>query len=142
MKLTPKQQAFCEHYIASLNATDAARQAGYKKPNQQGPANLVKLGIKKYIDERLAELASARLAAADEVLEHLTAVMRGEVKETLVGFYEGGACSTTKPVSERDRLKAAELLGKRYGLFTERMEVNGKLDTSNLLDDILKQMGG
>lgn len=45
-KLTNKQRAFINYYLgeSKMNATDAARRAGYKHPNKQGPDNLVKLG--------------------------------------------------------------------------------------------------
>lgn len=80
-------------------------------------------------------------------MEHLTAVLRGEIREeTVVVEGIGDGCSEAriieKQVAARDRLKAAELLGKRYSLFTEKVEVSGLDDEKAKLDDILQQMRG
>ncbi|AXH51931.1 terminase small subunit [Clostridium perfringens] len=112
-KLTPKQKAFADYYIELGNATEAARRAGYKKPNVQGSQNLEKLSIKSYIDERINALDETRIAKGEEVLEYLTKVMRGKEKDQF-GL----------DASLQDRTKAAELLGKRYRLFTDKIEAD------------------
>ena len=86
MRLTIKQQRFADEYIISGNATDAAIKAGYAKraAYQQGAENLKKPHIKTYIDERLEAINSAKIADQTEVLQYLTAVMRGETAATEV----------------------------------------------------------
>lgn len=126
-KLTPKQKAFCDYYIETGNATEAAKQAGYKQPHVQGSQNLEKLSVKSYIDERMKQLEDERIANASEVLKHLTSAMRGEVSEDVVVVEgEGDGCSSArilkKEISAKDRIKAAELLGKRYRLFIDKVE--------------------
>lgn len=113
--LTPKQKAFCDYYIETGNATESARKAGYKGNNLNRVAsdNLSKVDIKKYIDERLEQIESKRIAKAEEVLEYLTRVMRGEEKDQF---------DLEAPLNERT--KAAELLGKRYRLFTDKVEAD------------------
>ena len=125
-KLTPKQKAFADYYIETGNATEAARRAGYKGKNINRIAseNLSKLDIKQYIDERLAKIEDARIAKGEEVLEYLTKVMRGEEKDQF-GL----------DASLQDRTKAAELLGKRYRLFTEKVELEGSIPVQ-IVDDI------
>lgn len=123
-KLTPKQRAFADYYIETGNATEAARRAGYKKPNVQGSQNLEKLSIKSYIDERVKASDEKRIAKGEEVLEYLTKVMRGEEKDQF-GL----------DASLQDRTKAAELLGKRYRLFTEKVELEGSIPVQ-IVDDI------
>ena len=110
-KLTERQKRFIDQYIQSGNATEAAKKAGYKgnNLNRIGSENLSKLD--KYIKERIKELDDKRIADADEVLQYLTSVLRGEEKDQF-GF----------EASLKDRNKAAELLGKRYALFTEKVE--------------------
>lgn len=117
MKLTPKQQAFADYYIECGNASEAARKAGYsaKTAKVVGGENLTKPYIRQYIDEHLQNASVNRIASADEVLEYLTRVMRGEEKDAF-GL----------DASIADRTKAAESLGKRYALFTEKKEVSGK----------------
>ena len=117
-KLTPKQKAFCEFYIETGNATVAAKKAGYKGQNLNriGTENLSKLVIKEYLEKRLAEIDAKRIANADEVLEYLTKVMRGEEKDQF-GL----------EISIQDRTKAAELLGKRYRLFSDKVQLGGTL---------------
>lgn len=105
MNLTPKQKKFCEYYIQSGNATDAARKAGYslKTAEAIGLENLGKPGIKAYIAELVDDQDKKRVADAAEVLEFYSAVMRGEVKDQF-----GLDASLT------DRLKAGDSLMKRY----------------------------
>lgn len=84
-KLTPKQKAFADEYLKSGNATQAAIKAGYSDKSARfvGAENLTKPNIKAYIDAKMAEIESHKIADAKEVLEFLTAVMRGETKETV-----------------------------------------------------------
>ena len=74
MKLTPKQKAFAEYYIETGNATESAIKAGYSQNTARviGQENLLKPAIKSYIDEKMKELESKRIAKAEEVLEYLT----------------------------------------------------------------------
>nr|WP_241486483.1 terminase small subunit [Streptococcus oralis] len=111
----------------SGNATDAAIKAGYarRSAGQIGEQNLKKLEIKKYIDERLAQLASEKIATQEEVLSYLTSVMRGETQEqTLISIGELGQTITDIDVGAKDRIKAAELLGKRHRLWTDKVEAD------------------
>ena len=121
MRMTEKQKRFCDFYIK-----EAAIRAGYseKTAKQIGQENLTKPDLRAYIDERLAELKNERTADAQEVLEYLTAVMRGEYKEaTLIGVGEGAQAVVDIDVGAKDRLKAAELLGKRHALFTDKVDL-------------------
>lgn len=95
-----------------------------------------KLEIKKYIDERLAQLASEKIATQEEVLSYLTSVMRGETQEqTLISIGELGQEITDIDVGAKDRIKAAELLGKRHRLWTDKVEA--EVNTSvTFVDDI------
>lgn len=130
-KLTAKQQRFCDEYLIDLNATQAAIRAGYSKKtaNRIGTENLSKLVIKQYIEARMAEKESKLIADQDEVLKYLTSVLRGESQSTEIvieGIGDGMSEARTidKAPSEKDRLKAAELLGKRYGLYTEKVDMD------------------
>lgn len=125
-KMTEKQKAFCDYYIETGNATEAAIKAGYSKKTAKviGSENLTKPYIKQYIDERLAKIEDARIAKGEEVLQYLTKVMRGEEKDQF-GL----------DASLQDRTKAAELLGKRYRLFTEKVELEGSIPVQ-IVDDI------
>ncbi|WP_299267049.1 terminase small subunit [uncultured Leptotrichia sp.] len=132
MKLTEKQKRFADYYIETGNATESARRAGYKGKNLNNVAseNLAKVGVKSYIDEKLKILQDERTASAKEVLEFLTKSMRGELDEEVVvveGTGDGTSEARTvkKQIGLRDRIKSAELLGKRYRLFTDKVEVDG-----------------
>lgn len=127
-KLTPKQKAFADYYIELGNATEAAIKAGYSKKTAYsiGNENLKKPDIKRYIDERMKELESKRIASQEEILQFLTSVIRGELTEEvplLVG--EGMQEIAEKGISMKDRVKAAELLGKRYAMWTDKQQVEG-----------------
>lgn len=141
LKLTIKQKKFADEYIISGNATEAAIKAGYapKAAYQTGAQNLKKPQIKSYIDERMAELEDKAIAKQNEVLKYLTAVMRGESKSAVVvveGLGEGlsEARLMNKTPDEKERIKAAELLGKRYGAFTEKIDLSGDMSLSIEVD--------
>lgn len=128
-KLTAKQQRFCDEYLIDLNATQAAIRAGYSKKTAYsiGDENLKKPEIKKYIADRMAEKEAALIADQDEVLKYLTSVLRGKTQsEVVVVEGTGEGCSEARTMQkapdEKERLKAAELLGKRYGLYTDKVE--------------------
>lgn len=141
-KLTHKQQAFADYYIEFGNATEAAIKAHYSKKSakQIGSENLDKPQIKKYIAERMAEKDAERVASQDEVLQFLTNVMRGSVIEQIPildgdGYQKLARLDETVP---KDRIKAAELLGKRYAMWTDKKDINGEVAVTfvdNLDDD-------
>lgn len=133
MRLTEKQKAFCDYYIESLNATESYKRA-YGCNNDatartEGSKNLAKPNIKNYIDERMKEIEDKRIAKAEEVLEYLTKVIRNEEKEEVVvtvnvGDFQTEIKKVKKELSAKDKIKAAELLGKRYRLFTDKVEAD------------------
>ena len=141
MKLTIKQQRFADEYIISGNATEAAIVAGYAKKAayQQGAENLKKPHIREYIDKRLEDINDKSIAKQEEVLQYLTEVLRGKSSATeivveMVGDGTSEAKLVVKPPSEKERIKAAELLGKRYGSFTEKVEVGADLELNVKVD--------
>lgn len=139
--MTAKQMRFCDEYLIDLNATQAAIRAGYSEKNARNIAseNLAKPNIRAYIDQRMAEKESELIADQDEVLKYLTAVLRGKTKSEVVvveniGDFMSEARTMQKAPDEKERLKAAELLGKRYGLYKDTinevvdMELNVTVD--------------
>ena len=145
MKLTLKQQRFADEYIISGNATDAAIKAGYSKKTARSIAdeNLTKPDIKTYIDEKLKELSDKKIADQQEVLAYLTSVLRGETQsEIVVVEGQGEGVSRAKPMQkapdEKERLKAAELLGKRMGLFKDKLDITANVPVIISGDDALE----
>ena len=134
--MTEKQKRFCEEYLIDQNATQAAIRAGYSKRTATAAASrlLTNVNVRAYIDKQLQQIHSQKVATAAEVMEYLTSVQRGESQSayiTVEGVGEG--CSQTvitmKTPDEKDRLKAAELLGKCYGIFTDRVQASVELPT-------------
>ena len=126
--MNAKQRKFADEYLIDCNATQAAIRAGYspKTAKSIGQENLTKPDLKAYIDEQLEILHNERTADAQEVLEYLTAVMRGQhTEQTLQLIGEGVQTITDIDVSAKERLKAAELIGKRYGMFKDGLNVGG-----------------
>lgn len=137
MKLTLKQHAFVEEYIRTGNATQSAINSGYSKSTAYaiGAENLKKPQIKEYIQERMNSIQDERIATADEVLRYLTSVMRAEVTEEKVFFTKQGSEIVQLQVNVNDRNKAAELLGKRFALFTEKNDFKGNIGVT-IIDDL------
>lgn len=130
-KLTAKQQRFCDEYLIDLDGTKAAIRAGYSKKTAAVIAteNLRKPNIREYIDSRMEEKEKELIADQDEVLKYLTQVLRGESQSEIVvveniGDFTSEARRIQKAPDEKERLKAAELLGKRYNLFSDKMKVD------------------
>lgn len=123
-KLTEKQKRFIDYYIETANATESAKRAGYSEKTAKniGAENLTKLNF--FIQKKLEEKESNRIASQDEVLEYLTKVMRGEEKDQF-GL----------DASLQDRTKCAELLGKRYGTFVDKKDFSGGY-TVEIVDDV------
>ena len=141
VKMTDKQKRFCDEYLIDLNATQAAIRSGYseKTARQMGAENLAKPYIKDYIAKRMAEKEAALIADQDEVLKYLTAVLRGESQaEIVVVEGAGDGCSIArlmkKAPDEKERLRAAELLGKRYSLFTDKVQQEVDMDLHITID--------
>ena len=136
-----RQTRFADEYLIDLNAEAAAVRAGYSPRYARGNAYklVARSGIKEYIEKRMAEKESELIADQNEVLRYLTAVMRGEStsEEIIVeGIGDGRskARKLEKTPSEKDRLKAAELIGKRYGLFTDKIETDVDMDLNITID--------
>ncbi|HEP1521825.1 TPA: terminase small subunit [Streptococcus pyogenes] len=124
-KLTLKQKRFADEYIISGNAMESAIKAGYSYNYSKAQSHklLENVGIKEYLDERFEKMDSKTIADQKEVLQYLSSVMRGEQQEkTLISIGELGQEIVNIDVGAKDRLKAAELLGKRYRLFTDKIE--------------------
>lgn len=158
MKLTQKQRLFADEYIKSGNAMQSAIKAGYseKYAKSSSAKMLENVGIKSYIDAKMAEIESHKIADAKEVLQYLTRVLRGEETEEIPDSVDGGTIK--RPPLIKDRTAAAREIMKRYPLdnpmvaaqlkklqaeadtaIWKRDELTGKNDTGDktvLIDDI------
>lgn len=130
-KLTIKQQAFADNYIKLGNATEAYLKA-YPNVKKEATARaagsrmLANVNVAGYIADRMEELKSERVADQQEIMEFLTSIVRGEqTEETLRGIGEGAQTIDNIDVGAKDRLKAAELLGKRYAMWTDKQQIEG-----------------
>lgn len=127
-KINPKQQEFADYFIELGNAEEAALRAGYSKTYARGQSYklLANVGIKTYIENRMEELKSERVADQQEILESLTKVLRGEEKGTaLVGVGMGEQEVLDIKPTLAEKIKAAELLGRRYGMWTDKVKHEG-----------------
>ena len=155
--MTERQQRFCDEYLISLNATQAAIKAGYSKKyaGQNADKLLKNTKIKKFLEDRLKEKEDALIAKQDEVMKYLTSVMRREKAENVVvtisekrSFYAPDENGTMRKNTEEketpliveiparlsDANKAAELLGKAYGIYTDRIEQEVDMELSITVD--------
>jgi phage terminase small subunit len=128
-KMDARAWKFCEEYLVDLNAT-RAYQAAYPQCKSAGAASvgghdlLRKPNIIAYIDERLSSMKAVHVASANEVLMELTKTARGEVFEKVaINTGDGVTELVDRPVDGRVRLRAWELLGRRHGLFEDKVDV-------------------
>lgn len=118
-KLTKKERIFADEYVKTTNGTQSAITAGYSEKTASVTASkmLRKPKVRQYIDAIMNERSKDTIATADEVLEYLTRVVRGEEKDAF-GL----------DVSVADKTKAAELLGKRHMLFTDKVKLSAEVE--------------
>ena len=118
-KLTKKERIFADEYVKTTNGTQSAITAGYSEKTARSKASqlLTKVNVRQYIDAIMNERSKDTIATADEVLEYLTRVVRGEEKDAF-GL----------DVSVADKTKAAELLGKRHMLFTDKVKLSAEVE--------------
>lgn len=120
-KLTERQRRFAEWYLQLGNASEAAEKAGFKRSYAQGAKR--QPAVRAYMNERLKQAQEKNIASADEVLEFLTEVMRGEID------------GERPEKNSSPRMRAAELLGKRLGIFSDVSSVL-KQELPSVVDDI------
>ena len=136
-------EIFADEYIISLNATQsylkAYPEATYNTARTEGCKLLAEPNVKAYIDEQMAKKQDERIMKQDEILMILTSIARGEQTEQALQLC-GDGCQklVDKDISAKDRLKALELLGKRYGTFAEKVIV----DVDKEKQEALKNLSG
>lgn len=143
--LTPMETEFIEAYIQTGNLTRAARWAGYKSPKVQSQKLINNPKIQKACRERMIEMADNKagyIAKAEEVLSILTSIARNEPQpvENRLKTIQNGEVQEVQKEGEftpkvEDRLKALELLGKRYALFTDKVQAEIQ-EQVQFVDDI------
>ena len=135
--LNEKQKRFVNEYLIDLNATQAAIRAGYSKRTADSQASrlLANVKVRQYIDEKMAEKDKKLIADQDEILRFLTSVMCGEVEEP-VAILDGNGYQDIRYVipNAASRKSAAELLGKRYAMWTDKKQLEGNVGVT-IIDD-------
>ena len=139
--LTIRQKRFADEYLTDFNAEQAAIRAGYSPRYARGNAHklVANGGIAEYITERMKQKEDELIADQNEVLKYLTAVMRGNTQaEVVVVEGTGDGCSEARQMQkapdEKERLRAAELLGKAHCIFTEKIEQQVDMELNITVD--------
>lgn len=163
--MTKKQKRFVEEYLIDLNATQAAIRAGYSPDTAKsiGSENLTKPDIKSYIAKEMAERSRRTGVNADRVVTELAKIAFANIMDVVdpetakvkVGATEEDlSCiqsikikpnefGTEREVKMYDKRAALIDLGKHLGMFKDKVELSGSLETEkNKLDDLIQQMRG
>lgn len=164
--MTKKQKRFVEEYLIDLNATQAAIRAGYSPDTAKsiGSENLTKPDIQARIakamaerskrtgvnaDRVVAELAKIAFVNAEDVIDAETATVKPNAAREDTAAIQSvkvktfGEDGLEREIKMADKIKALELLGKHLGMFKDKVELSGTLETEkNKLDDLLSQMRG
>lgn len=165
--MTNKQKRFCEEYLIDLNATQAAIRAGYspKSAHSIATENMQKPAVRVRIDEALAtrskrtgvnadrvvrELARVAFVNPCDVIDMESATLKDDATEDDTAAVASVKVKTIptadgqgmeREIKMADKLKALELLGKHLGMFTDKVEHSGAIDTgSAALTSILQQL--
>lgn len=139
-KLTVKQQKFADAFIESGNATQAAISAGYSKKTAPtiGSENLIKPNVKSYIDERMKAISDSKILSQQETLELISKFANGEMLEEVVA---NNGKVVEVPVSAQQQLKALEMMARRWGTFTDKVDAKVKVDPVVIVDNVPKGDG-
>ena len=164
--MTKKQKRFIEEYLIDLNATQAAIRAGYSPDTAKsiGSENLTKPDLQVRIAKAMAErskrtgvnadrvvmeLAKIAFVNAGDVIDAETATLKPDAAREDTAAIQSvkvktfGEDGLEREIKMADKLKALELLGKHLGMFKDKVELSGTLETEkNKLDDLIKQMRG
>lgn len=164
--MTKKQKRFVEEYLIDLNATQAAIRAGYSPDTAYsiGNENMKKPEIKACIDKAMAErsrrtgvnadrvlmeLAKVAFVNASDVIDADTATVKADALPEDTAAIQSvkvktfGEDGLEREIKMADKLKALELLGKHLGMFKDKVELSGSLETEKTkLDDLIRQMRG
>ena len=138
--MTEKQKLFADEYLIDCNATRAYKVAyPTVKKDEVARANASRLltnaNVQKYINDRMQKIHNEKTADAQEVVEYLTSVLRGQSTSSVLARDEIGAERVIeKPPDEKERLKAAELLGQRYGLYTDKVDLDADAELHICID--------
>lgn len=122
--LNKRQLDFIQEYMKTNNITQSAIKAGYspKTAAVQGCNLLKNVKVRNYIDAINERLESEKIADIQEVMEYLTAVMRGEAKDQF-----------DMDVSIQDRTRAAGELARRLDVKARNINIEGAV---NIIDNI------
>lgn len=138
--MTARQLVFADEYLISTNPSEAYKAAypNVKKDSVAAAAAsrmLKNVNVAAYIEERMKEISDARIADAEEVMRYLSAVMRGESRSSVIASHGLGFDEVQKAPDEKEKLKAAELLGKRWQIFTDKVRHEGSVAVT-IIDDL------
>ena len=144
--MNEKQKNFAQDNIKDKNATQPAIRAGYSEKTAYsiGQRLLKNVEIKNYINDLLDEVRKENILSAIEIEEFLSLAIKGSIdEEVIVVEGEGDGVSSARKIKKqiglRDRIKAAELLGKRYMLFTDKVNVTGTVPVMIIGEDDLEE---
>lgn len=164
--MTQKQKRFIEEYLIDLNATQAAIRAGYSLDTAKsiGSENLTKPDIQARIAKAMAERSRRTGVNADRVVMELAKIAFVNAKDVIdpdtatvkpdalpedtaaiqsVKVKTFGEDGLEREVKMADKLRALELLGRHLGMFKDKVELSGALETEKTkLDDLIQQMRG
>lgn len=166
MALTAKQKVFADEYLIDLNATRAYKVAYPKVKKDEtartnGSRMLTNANVVAYIEKRMKDREKRTEITQDMVLKELAKIGFANVTDyvTIEGPYvkvkqtgdmpadKLGAIAGIKEgangieIKLNDKGKALELIGRHLGMFKDRLEVSGALETEKTkLDDLIKQM--
>lgn len=137
-----RMKDFADFYLETGNIYESAIKAGYSENYAKTNASklLEKDSVKTYIEGKLAEIQSQRIATVTEVMEYLTKGLRQELEEEVVVVEGcGDGCSDAriikKKIGIKDSNKCAEMLAKRFGILTEKLNVTGAVPVV-IVDDV------
>lgn len=137
VELNERQQRFVDEYVKSGIAYSAALAAGYSETYAKTDSHklLENKRIKLALEERMSVLKKSAIADQDEIMQFLTAVIRGEVSEP-VAIMDGAGRQRIEQLAPnvQTRRSAAVDLGKRYAMWTDKQQIDADIGINVVVD--------
>lgn len=124
-RMTDKQKRFVAEYLIDLNATAAARRAGYsaKTADRIGPELLGKTCVSQAIREEIKKREQRTEVTQDYVIKKLKEIADKEASD-----------AQESDLKFSNKLKALELLGKHVGAFEPKVDQAANNEVRIIID--------
>ena len=142
-----RHERFCQEYVVDYNGTQAAIRAGYSEKTAKSQAStlLTYPNLLARVRELQGEQVARLAVTQDYVVLQLIDTYAKCSKPVPVMQYDpdaGGMVESGEyQFDSKGALRALELIGKHLGMYNDKLQISGQINTGQL-DNVLAQLRG